>query len=288
MTYKSLISQFFTQHQKKLEELYPGLNERRLQRDLIDFVVKYPFERAYLEDECLGRTKKECLDFLKELLTGKPIEYITGKAFFYEFNLYVNDCVLIPRQETEILVAKALEYIHKSHYKKILDLGTGSGAIILALAKALEGEFRLFASDISLEALQIAKKNAEALEYLLSQQIEFLQSDLFSNIQDRFDLILSNPPYIKKVLDKQDVHSQVLQFEPEIALFIDDQSYESWFDGLFQGAFSRLNDQGRFMMEGHESHLENLAGQMKKVGFVSIEIQKDLSGRNRFITGEKK
>jgi len=154
--------------------------------------------------------------FLEKRLTDYPIAYLIGTKPFWSLDLIVTPDVLIPRPETELLVETALDKIRQIKHPKILDLGTGSGAIALALASE-RPDATIIATDVSTEALQIAKKNAD--KYQLSGIVEFIKSDWFSQIIDRdFDLIVSNPPYIAP----NDPHlTQSIRYEPQQALIAD-------------------------------------------------------------------
>ena len=289
MSIQTLTHDFFKEHQKTLQEFYAGLTERRVIADFVDFVAPYPITSNNIDHYFLGKMKAYYESYLEELLKGKPLEYITGKAYFNELILEVNSDVLIPRQETEILVSECLKRIRENKSKSILDLGTGSGAIALALSYELnEALDRLIvATDISEKALVVAKNNYQKLRYCLQQKVEFYQSDLFSNIEGGFDFIISNPPYIKREKDRKLVHDQVANHEPSIALFIEDEEYDEWFLRLFSDVYSRLNAHGCFMMEGHENHLKKQYEMMQKIGFKSVNIIQDLTGSDRFLFGRK-
>ena len=151
--------------------------------------------------------------YKKELESGKPLQYITNYQYFFGNKFYVDENVLIPQPDTEVLVEKAIEIIKNENIKTVLDLCTGSGAIAISIKKQIS-EIDMYASDISEGALSIAKKNSESL--LKEGKISFIKSDMFKNIDRKFDMIISNPPYIKtdiiKALDKQ------VQNEPRNAL----------------------------------------------------------------------
>ena len=153
---------------------------------------------------------------IKRLENGEPVQYIIGDTYFYNSLIKVNKNVLIPRPETEELVEKTINLIKKylPSNLKILDIGTGSGCIPIALKKELP-DSSIDACDISKEALEVAKSNAK----LNNVQINFLKSDIFSNITDKYDLIISNPPYIKEDEEIMDI---VKNNEPHLALYAKD------------------------------------------------------------------
>lgn len=289
------LSFFFQKHHEILLNNYPGLKIERLESE-IQVYLKYQFGSGH---HCLqhifsenSQDEKSLIiqTFFNKILEGIPLEYISGKSFFYNMELSVNKNVLIPRSETEIMVERVLEEIKtfkKNGFSQVdvLDLGTGSGAIILTLLQESCLKLKCFASDISLDALEIAKRNYYNLGYLLPENssLKFIESDLFSNIDSKFDMIITNPPYIKFKKDKSQVHTQVDKFEPHVALYLDDESYDEWFRRLFSGAYQLLNEGGYFIMEGHEDHLENLSISLSRLKFRNIKILKDYTGRDRFV-----
>ena len=163
-------------------------------------------------------TKKEYKSYQKiinKLQKGESIQYITKRAYFYGEEFFVNKNVLIPRPETETLVEDTNNLINK-HFKdkkvKVLDIGTGSGIIAITLNK-LNKNLQITATDISTKALKVAKKNQNKHQ----TNIEFIHTDLYKNIKDKFDIIISNPPYIEE--NSKKIENQVLKNEPHIALF---------------------------------------------------------------------
>lgn len=274
---KELVS-FFDTNLKELEENYPGINKIVLLRFLDDLGV----------DHYLGATE----EIHTKLLKGIPLEYITKKKFFYDFEFSLNEDVLIPRFETEILVHEAINLIKEKSINSVLDLGVGSGAIFINILKYLkENSLKmnyLHASDISQKALDVCEKNLTKLAWNKDLgQTELIKSDLYKNINNKYDLILSNPPYIKENADRAGVHRQTDAYEPHIALYLADREYDAWFDDFFKNTFHNLNENGYFIYEGHEDHLESQAKQLDSFGFKSIELIRDLTGRYRFIKAMK-
>ena len=166
---------------------------------------------------------KKYLEMVEARKNNYPLQYIIGDVNFYGRKFIVNENVLIPRFETEELVEKTFKKAKELFGDKrisILDMGTGSGVIGITL-KALLPNSNVTCSDISEEALSLAKENAKSL----GEDINFIQSDLFKNILGKYDLIISNPPYIG---DKEDVEEQVFKHEPHLALFADDNGTEMY------------------------------------------------------------
>ena len=262
------IKEFYQANKTFLLENYPGLNEKRL----------------------IAEFGKSNLNELKEnfskLSLGIPLEYITGKAYFYNSEYLVNKHTLIPRYETEGLVELAKNLVKEND--NIADVGTGCGNIILSLVQELKFAVKGYGYDISEDCIQIASSNSFRLRFKYHPQtiISFQKQDRLLDDNKKYNLILSNPPYIKKISDLNEVHEQVKKFEPHHALFLDDNEYESWFEALFKQVSNSLESGGSFLMEGHENHLESLELMAKKY-FSKTEIKKDLTNRARYLITSK-
>jgi release factor glutamine methyltransferase len=279
LTYAEFLKRYFDSERKILSQNYPGLTLHRLTSEA-------PVDN--LDDVYLPSRSHPLSLFIEKIKAGIPLEYISGLAYFYKTIFSVNEKVLIPRSETEILVEMAVQEIQcnfKNKSCKVLDICTGSGAIGLSLLREGGASFDLTLSDISEDALEVARKNYFRMQFLFSatDKIEFIKSDRFLNITGTFDLILSNPPYIKEINDKNEVHSQVLKYEPRIALFINDDEYDKWFKEFLTGIYKHLVNGGLALMEGHENHLEDLKEMAIEIGFKKAEIVQDYSQRNRFL-----
>ncbi len=212
------------------------------------------------------------------LKKGIPFVYLIGEAEFYSRVFFISPDVLIPRQETEFLVDYLVN--QKRIFNKALDVGTGSGIIILSLI--LSGVVREgLGSDISKEALQVAQSNS----FRLKADCRFVASDRLLNISETFDLIVSNPPYIKENLHRILVHSKVDQFEPYSSLYLKDEDYSIWFETFFIQVKKQLNPGGLFIMEGHELELQSQANQLRSLGFNHVQVLQDLAGIDRFVMG---
>ncbi len=215
-----------------------------------------------------------------QFLSGVPFAYLMGFSEFYYQQFYVNKHVLIPRPETEFMVDFIVQEF-KGKSQTILDIGTGSGAIILSLLYAGVGNKGL-GVDLSLEALKVAEINSRRQQ--LENQVTFSVSDRLENVEGIFDLIVSNPPYIKSTLHRKLVHQSVDKHEPHQALYLPDEDYDLWFHKFFLGIRSHLD--GVFIMEGHELALEAQAKVLESLGFNSVRVIKDLTGVNRFLRAE--
>lgn len=185
-------------------------------RLLMQFILNKPRQYVIVNDmeELNENEERKYFDAILKIRKGIPLEHITHQKEFMKLNFFVDENVLIPRQDTEILVEEVIKIAQKTNAKKILDLCTGSGAIAVSLAKYLP-KSEITAIDISNEALKIAKKNA--INNQVEHQITFISSDMFTNLNDeKFDIIVSNPPYIKRnVIESLD---EEVKKEPYIAL----------------------------------------------------------------------
>ncbi|MGZ3807393.1 MAG: HemK/PrmC family methyltransferase [Bacteriovorax sp.] len=292
MTIKRLgehLQSFFNEEKKSLLSSYPGLTLHRLKSDikLHAFLNGVDSEELF-EFPYLPHRSNPITLFFEKLKEGVPLEYITGYAYFYRSLFKVTSDVLIPRSETEILVELASQEIQKNYRNKVcrlIDVGTGSGAIALSLMMENASTLDVIATDISEKALTLAKENFFNLRYAISAKhnISFQQCDRLQNIEGKFDMILSNPPYIKRRADVDSVHHQVLSYEPAMALFLDDDVYDLWFEDFFRSIHQKLSENGMSLIEGHENHLEALKEIAQKVGFIKADIIKDYTSRNRFL-----
>ena len=209
-------------------------------------------------------------DDLDRLLKNEPIQHILGSVDFYGLELMVNEHTLIPRPETEELVACVLQILPK-HAIRILDVGTGSGAIALAL-KANRPDCEVLALDWSKEALQVARKNAERNDL----KVEFLHLDALSMPLPEVDLVVSNPPYIPN-LERASMEQNVVQFEPDMALFVPQED-----PLLFYRQMARQANSVAF--EIHHDKGEEMRSMLVNFGYTEIVLQKDLQGKDRIIT----
>lgn len=212
---------------------------------------------------------------IEELKNGKPIQYITNMQEFMGLDFYVNENVLIPQPDTEILVEEVINIVKQNVAKSILDICTGSGAIAIALKKNLDS-VQVTASDISVEALEVAKKNAKNNEV----EINFICSDMFENIVGKFDLIVSNPPYIENETIK--TLPQDVQNEPYIALAGGEDGLDFYKIIAKQGK-KFLNSQGYIAVEIGYNQRESVIEIFELEGYKEIYSKKDYSGNNRVV-----
>ncbi len=224
--------------------------------------------------------------FISRRLRHEPVAYITGRKAFWSFTLEVNSDVLIPRPDTEVIVEETLDVfrVHSVDQPRILDIGTGSGAIALALAAEIPGA-QITATDISVAALKVAKKNALALG--LDHSITFLHGDLFAPVRGTFDLIVSNPPYIGA--DEYEIlPAGVKDFEPCQALFAGKTGLE-FYENLVYQAKKHLKEKGWLLLEIGYKQTKEVRTIMEMSEFYdSIDVRTDYAGLSRVIKGRRK
>jgi len=213
-----------------------------------------------------------------------PIQYIIGSARFMGEDFIVNENVLIPRDETEILVRKAVELVNEKlgtgNGIKVLDIGTGSGCIACMISKLANAQ--VIGVDISTDALQIAIENSSKLE--LFNKAIFRKSDIFSNVKEKFNMIVSNPPYIS-IKEKNKLQVEV-NFEPDLALFVSDEHGIEFYEKIIAQASEFLYNNGFLMFEVGIGQADLVKSLMEKYGFKNIEIEKDLAYIERIVYGK--
>ena len=213
--------------------------------------------------------------------THEPIQYIIGLADFMGEKFLVNKDVLIPRDETELLVRKAIEIIKENNFKMVLDMCTGSGCIACMIAKLTNSQ--AMGVDISTEAIHTAFKNME--KFGLYNRAIFRKSDIYSKIREdeKFDLIVSNPPYIPPK-EKETIQEEV-SYEPDLALYTTDEKGLVFYEKIIKDAPKFLNKGGYLMFELGIGQSTSVAQLMKKAGFENIKVLKDLANIDRVIFG---
>ncbi len=214
--------------------------------------------------------------FFNRRLKNEPIAYIIEKCEFMGMDFLLNNHTLIPRPDTEILVEKAIEIINKNNFNNALDIGTGSGAIAISLAKYCN--INVTALDINNEAIEMAKKNADINNV---QNIEFIQSDIFEKINNKYDIIVSNPPYIK-TKDIKTLEKNVKDYEPILALD-GGKSGLIFYEKITNNAIKYLNKNGYLMFEIGYDQAKDVKNIMENNNFYNITVLKDLSGLDRVI-----
>ncbi|MCG2610547.1 peptide chain release factor N(5)-glutamine methyltransferase [Flavobacterium sp. SM15] len=218
---------------------------------------------------------------LSQLKEHKPIQYILGETEFYGLPFFVNENTLIPRPETEELVDWIIKENSKDKELKILDIGTGSGCIAISLAKDLPNA-KVYAMDVSEKALEIAQKNAKRnkVTVIFLHQSILETEDLLAT----FDIIVSNPPYVRN-LEKEEIKKNVLDYEPHLALFVEDTDALLFYRKISELAVKNLSENGQLFFEINQylgKEMTDLLGNLK---FQNIELRKDIYGNHRMLKG---
>ena len=207
----------------------------------------------------------------------EPIQYILGKAEFYERQFVVNNSLLIPRPETELLVRSVID--NHIPTPTILDIGTGTGCIAITLALEIPTS-QVYAIDISDDALTVAKQNAQTLK----AKVHFSKWDILSDkvINQKFDVLVSNPPYITEA-EKRAMKSNVLDFEPHLALFVTDGDPLIFYRTIAKKGRSLLKSGGKVFVEINERFGSNVSDLFVSEGYTDVQILKDLDGKDRIV-----
>ena len=273
------LSDLLTYGQKNLNGMDNGENEAMMFiEDLFGFKKSDIFlmSEYNLTDEDFSRYKKA----IEKRLNGVPYNYIVGFKEFYDRKFFVDERVLVPRQETELMIDFIEKYYAENRRpKRILDLCTGSGVIAITLEKILGSD--TYASDISKDALQVAEMNAKNL----NSNVHLIQSDLFENIKGQFDLITINPPYVPRER-KSSLSNEVKIFEPDTAIFADD-------DGLYiikrflDEFINFVESQFLVIMEIDETHKDKIINYLKnRDRNLNYKFLKDFQSMDRFLVIE--
>lgn len=278
-TIDRFIQTFFKVHSEKLALNYPGINEHRLIGVFCEYFQKTPNEVMALDE----------LDpFFARLLDGEPLEYILGEKFFFNSRFFVNSNVLIPRNETEILVERAVDLIAKNKWSSFADIGTGTGCIALSILCESKSNLDAFAVDIDDKALEVCSINhfRHLSKIPSGSKFTMLKGDRCTPLKTKVDFIVTNPPYIDFETGREGVHFQTDKREPAIALYLGSEEYDSWFSKLFEDSWNLINSGGAFLMEGHEDKLE-IQKTMALKKFDRAQIIKDYTGADRFLLAYK-
>ena len=271
----------FTTLQKALSSIY----DNREAFTIAQYIFEDIFKIYNIQSEKhLSQTQvNELTTIQKRLLNYEPWQNIVGFADFYGLKFQVSSDVLIPRPETEELVQLVLE--NAKPKQAILDIGTGSGCIPISIKKKHK-HLDIFGLDVSEAALSIAKQNAVLNHVKINwRQADILNPKEWSRVgETRFDTIVSNPPYVLES-DKSKMHRNVLDFDPELALFVADETPLLFYDAISDFALQYLKLQGQLYFEIHQDFGQQTAALLQNKGFQSIEVVKDLFGNDRIVFG---
>jgi len=271
---------------KELAELYPETEVQGFIRLLFESVCGWDYTAQILnkEEAVLKSDFSEIKRIVSRLKEFEPIQYILGETEFMDLKLKVNRSVLIPRPETEELVNWIIE-TNTIDSPRILDVGTGSGCIPLALKSRVKNA-KISAVDISAKALEVAQQNATNNNL----DVHFFKTDIliWENCSwDSFDIIVSNPPYVREV-EKQKMNPNILNHEPENALFVTDENPLVFYKRIAEFAQKYLINKGKLFFEINEYLGDEMCNLLENKGFTDVELKKDINGKNRMISCAKK
>lgn len=260
---------------QKLSGIYEESEANNMAYWCIESVLAYTKSDCILKplDSISKEQSAKLTEIVNRLRLQEPIQYILGECFFYGLSFQTNKHTLIPRPETEELV----EWILKEDFDTLLDIGTGSGCIPIAIAKNASSS--VSALDISESALQVAKTNAALNEV----EVEFFQADILKNPSlGKFDVIVSNPPYVLES-EKKLMRKNVLQHEPHTALFVKDNEALMFYNSISDWAKLHLNNNGKLFFEINEKKGNEVLLMLHEKGFGELILKKDMRGKNRMV-----
>ncbi len=264
----------------QLTPLYGDREARNIARIVLEELLqKRPVPLAAAIDAALQHRLRQNLE---RLLFGEPVQYVTGHAWFYGLRFLTDPRALIPRPETEELVRRVLETCRAEAPMRVLDIGTGSGCIAVTLKKN-RPSWEVFALDISAEALELAQQNATSNQCA----IHAIRQDILEVKHwlrwGRFDLIVSNPPYIPHS-EQRLMPAQVLEYEPASALFVPDDDPLLFYEAIAGFAHAALDPAGYLFLEVNAFRAGEVARLMEHAGLVEVAIEPDMQGRQRMVS----
>lgn len=279
------ISDMYLFYHEQLQDVYSKDEINELLYISFSHVLNFSREDMQLrKEEFLNQSDLIIVyDIAKDLATKKPIQYILNEAWFYGEKYFVNENVLIPRPETEELV-ELICNDNKQNSLTILDIGTGSGCIPISIKKK-KSDWNVHAVDVSKDALEVAKKNSSDLK----ASVTFYESDILktrSIEKVKFDIIISNPPYIAKN-EAHTMNDTVLQYEPHLALFVENNDPLLFYKVIADFALTNLNSSGKLYFEINQRLGKEVIELLEKKGFSIVTLHKDLSGNDRMISANK-
>ncbi len=278
MTIKDLYKEYLTE----LKDLYQTGEAAAITKIMFEHFAKVSGSDMIVNAKNKLNDDKQILlqNALTQLKQHVPVQYITGKAWFYNISFNVNNAVLIPRPETEELVLEAINFLKGNDGKKLLDIGTGSGCIPISIKKNVTNA-DVTSIDVSKSALEVAKRNAALnsvkMDFL---ELNFLDENNYADLPS-YNLIISNPPYIpekeKDLLDKN-----VTAYEPHVALFVPDNDHLIFYKKIVIFAENHLQINGRILLEIHEDFAAETAALFLAEKYI-VKIKKDMQGKDRML-----
>jgi release factor glutamine methyltransferase len=280
------VKNWLSEAKKRLEDCYPTeesgsmiktLLLERLGWESLDYILgqQLPIPESMLPilESDIGR-----------LLASEPLQYVLGYTWFNEQKFYCTPATLIPRPETEELVLWILEENHNRKNLQILDIGTGTGCIAINLALGIKTS-KVFALDISPDALEIARKNATSLKAAVTFQEQDILEATSGNLPRNLDIIVSNPPYVL-LSEKTTIRPNVLQYEPHSALFVPDSDPLLYYRAIIKLATGNLKSGALLYFEINENKANAMGSLLAMAGFKDINIRLDIHGKPRMIRGK--
>lgn len=278
--WKDLEEKFY----QELQHIYPKDEIKQVFLIALENISSIPSIQYNLLKDDIAPTEQTNLLFviLKELIQNRPIQHIIGESYFYGHIFNVNKHTLIPRPETEELVHLIIQENKLTKDLNIIDIGTGTGCIAISLALAMP-DHHYSAVDVSNEAIQVAKTNAKKLQ----AEIDFIEADILDwdstfDSDLKYDIIVSNPPYITPK-EKELMHNNVLDFEPHVALFIEEEAPLLFYDYIADFAKAHLIKGGMLYFEINQYLSAETKNLLLKKGFVQVDIIQDINGADRMI-----
>lgn len=274
------LRELYQQYSEQLTEIYSEQEAGSLAFWLLEeYLGKTRMD--ILKDESLTSIPLALEEAFEQVLKGKPIQYVLGHAPFYGREFLVSPSVLIPRNETEELVHLIIKE-NRDQSLRILDIGTGSGCIPISLALEIP-KADVFALDVSPEALEVAEANAKKL----GAKVEFFLCDILREEipVGKLDIIVSNPPYVRHT-EKSQMHANVLDHEPHLALFVYDEDPLLFYRTIAEKAKKALRAGGKLYFEINEAFGKETAKLLHDLGYTNVRIVSDLNGKERMVTAK--
>jgi release factor glutamine methyltransferase len=271
----------FLQLHQALLSIYDNREARTISTYIFEDIFK--IFNAQSEKTLSAPQVTQLNEIQNRLLNYEPWQHVVGFADFYGSKFHVSPDVLVPRPETEELVQLILDHVNP--LQTILDIGTGSGCIPISIKKKYE-HLTVFGLDVSEAALEIARKNATLNQVEIHwRQADILNSNEWSRVgAEQFDIIVSNPPYVLES-DKSKMHRNVLEFDPELALFVADETPLLFYDTIADFAVQYLKPNGQLYFEIHQDFGQQTVALLESKGFRNVAIVKDLYGNDRIVFG---
>ena len=266
-----------------MQSLYDARECAAMLRWYVQDRLGIPYHQFLLDGDDEMTDTVDYLSDIERLSHGEPLQYVIGFTEFCGLRFHTDARALIPRPETEELVESVIAENNHLSGLKVLDIGTGTGAIAVSLAARLDHPF-VTACDISADALALATENAR----LNDVQVHFEQWDILQceKLTEDYDIIISNPPYIPEKL-RNTLHPNVIDYEPSLALFVPDEQPLIFYDKIASLAAQSLSTDGKLYFETYEEFHPQLVAMLEEKGFAEVESRKDFYGRPRFVRANR-